>query len=363
VCRELQRTGMGLWHGDTATTLAATTNSSSSSSVSLKAGAAPVYLHSPGGLYPRPVQPARLAAAGARFRSIGRLFGKALMDGRMLDLPLALPLCARLTGARHFTLADVAHVDPALARSLQAVAELSSRAAAAAAQGDAVAAAAAEEEAECLCLTWSLPGYAWYELRPGGASAGVAASELGAYVTAVVQHLLVTGVQHQLSQLELGFADVVPAGTAALHVFRPRELQELLGGECSSGSVGGGGSSTSAQWEERAIASSIVCNHGYTTASPQVVNLVAVMTELSAEQRRQFLSFVTGTPRLPVGGFAALQPRLTIVRKDVPMPDAHLPSCSTCQVYLKLPAYTSKEALRSKLLFAITEGQEHFALD
>jgi hypothetical protein len=31
--------------------------------------------------------------------------------------------------------------------------------------------------------------------------------------------------------------------------------------------------------------------------------------------RRRFLRFVTGCPRLPPGGLAALQPRLTVVRK------------------------------------------------
>lgn len=33
------------------------------------------------------------------------------------------------------------------------------------------------------------------------------------------------------------------------------------------------------------------------------------------------------------------------------------------QVYLKLPAYTSRAALEAKLKHAITEGQDHFALD
>ena len=33
------------------------------------------------------------------------------------------------------------------------------------------------------------------------------------------------------------------------------------------------------------------------------------------------------------------------------------------QVYLKLPAYTSKAALETKLKHAITEGLDHFALD
>jgi hypothetical protein len=32
-------------------------------------------------------------------------------------------------------------------------------------------------------------------------------------------------------------------------------------------------------------------------------------------EQRRFLRFVTGSPRLPPGGLAALQPRLTVVRK------------------------------------------------
>ncbi len=43
--------------------------------------------------------------------------------------------------------------------------------------------------------------------------------------------------------------------------------------------------------------------------------------------------------------------------------DELLPTCSTCQVYLKLPAYSSIDILRDKLLTAIREGQEYFALD
>lgn len=34
-------------------------------------------------------------------RLLGRLMGKALKDGRMLDLPLALPLCALIVGLRN----------------------------------------------------------------------------------------------------------------------------------------------------------------------------------------------------------------------------------------------------------------------
>lgn len=39
------------------------------------------------------------------------------------------------------------------------------------------------------------------------------------------------------------------------------------------------------------------------------------MGELTADQQRAFCQFVTGAPRLPPGGLAVLNPRLTIVRK------------------------------------------------
>ncbi len=43
--------------------------------------------------------------------------------------------------------------------------------------------------------------------------------------------------------------------------------------------------------------------------------LLEILSELNAADQRAFLRFVTGCPRLPPGGLAALQPRLTVVRK------------------------------------------------
>lgn len=45
--------------------------------------------------------------------------------------------------------------------------------------------------------------------------------------------------------------------------------------------------------------------------------LLEIMGEFTPEQQRAFLRFVTGAPRLPSGGLAALNPKLTIVRKVV----------------------------------------------
>ncbi|XP_073287502.1 E3 ubiquitin-protein ligase UPL4-like [Primulina huaijiensis] len=87
------------------------------------------------------------------------------------------------------------------------------------------------------------------------------------------------------------------------------------------------------------------------------------MREFNREQQRAFLQFVTGAPRLPTGGLASLNPKLTIVRKHCgKWIDADLPSVMTCANYLKLPPYSTKEVMKEKLLYAITEGQGSFHL-
>ncbi len=42
--------------------------------------------------------------------------------------------------------------------------------------------------------------------------------------------------------------------------------------------------------------------------------MLTVISEMGPEDKRLFLRFISGSPRLPVGGFAGLSPRLTIVK-------------------------------------------------
>lgn len=47
---------------------------------------------------------------------------------------------------------------------------------------------------------------------------------------------------------------------------------------------------------------SIKADHGFNMDSKSVRNLLQTMSELTAQQRRDFLQFVTGSPKLPIGG-------------------------------------------------------------
>ena len=123
-------------------------------------------------------------------------------------------------------------VDAPLARSLTSLLDIAERYRVSTDTAEQTAIAA---DVDSMWLVWCLPGYAWYELCQGGADRSVTAQDLPAYVAAVVEHLLITSVQHQFLQLQRGFADVVPLGSPALHVFQPEELQHILGADSDSG--------------------------------------------------------------------------------------------------------------------------------
>merc|ERR1712176_86496 len=110
----------------------------------------------------------------------------------------------------------------------------------------------------------------------------------------------------------------------------------------------------------------IKAQHGYNAESQSFRDLLSTMSEFKPEERRKFLTFVTGAPTLPIGGFGGLKPPLTVVKKEAPpaplTPDQFMPSVMTCANYLKLPEYSSAEVLKQKLELAMREGQSAFLL-
>lgn len=97
--------------------------------------------------------------------------------------------------------------------------------------------------------------------------------------------------------------------------------------------------------------------------------LAEILASMDSQEQRGFLMFVTGSPRLPLGGLRGLEPRLTVVKKvdssnhkGQQAVDAMLPSASTCTNYLKLPSYSSREVARERLLYSVKHGQHSFHL-
>nr|XP_027198035.1 ubiquitin-protein ligase E3A-like [Dermatophagoides pteronyssinus] len=93
--------------------------------------------------------------------------------------------------------------------------------------------------------------------------------------------------------------------------------------------------------------------YGYTADSEQVHWFWETVESLSREERKQLLSFVTGSEKLPIGGAKSVQ--LTISGNGAST--ELLPQSQTCSLYLVLPKYESREKLERKLKIALQHSK------
>ena len=101
------------------------------------------------------------------------------------------------------------------------------------------------------------------------------------------------GVHRQFEALRDGFESVFPL--SSLNLFYPEELDQLLCGSHND------------IWDLRSLTESCRPDHGYTHDSQAVRFLFEILCSYEASEQRQFLQFVTGSPRLPVGGKCCVQ--------------------------------------------------------
>lgn len=327
-------------------------------------------VQAPLGLFPRPWPPNADASEGSRFhkvieyfRLVGRVMAKALQDGRLLDLPLSTALYKLVLG-QELDLYDILSFDVEFGKVLQELHTLICRKHYLESSGSDNHNAIADlcfrgTPIEDLCLDFTLPGFPDYILKPGDETVDI--NNLEEYISLVVDATVKTGITRQMEAFRAGFNQVFDI--SSLQIFSPQELDYLLCGRREL-------------WEPQTLVDHIKFDHGYTAKSPAIINLLEIMGEFTPEQQRSFCQFVTGAPRLPPGGLAVLNPKLTIVRKHSSSAgnvaangtgpsesaDDDLPSVMTCANYLKLPPYSTKEIMYKKLLYAINEGQGSFDL-
>ncbi|KAK1562419.1 hypothetical protein Q3G72_011634 [Acer saccharum] len=349
VSHEFQKSGFGMWRDD-------------HSSFSIKGGSRAEdsdTVMSPFGLFPRPWSCAintsdgvQLSDISKKFVLLGQVVAKSLQDGRVLDLPFSRAFYKLILG-KELTLYDIQSFAPELGRALLEFQALVNRKKYwESTYGETSAnrpdSSFRNTRVEDLYLDFTLPGYPEYVLASGTDHNMVNMNNLEDYVALVVDATIHTGIYKQVEAFKSGFCQVF--SIKHLQNFTEEELERLLCGERDI-------------WTFNDLLDHIKFDHGYTASSPPIVSLLEIIQEFDNEQRRAFLQFVTGAPRLPPGGLASLNPKLTIVRKHCSnCVDADLPSVMTCANYLKLPPYSSKERMKEKLLYAITEGQGSFHL-
>nr|XP_020497443.1 E3 ubiquitin-protein ligase TRIP12 isoform X7 [Labrus bergylta] len=317
VSQELQRADLGLWRGEEVT-LANPKGSQEATK----------YMFSSRGLFAVPfgrtTKPAHIAKIKMKFRFLGKLMAKAIMDFRLLDLPLGLPFYKwMLRHEMSISSHDLVNIDPGVAKSIQHLEDIirqKKRLEQDRSQTRETLQQALESlnmngcSVEDLGLDFTLPGFPNIELKKGGKDVPVTIYNLEEYLRLVVYWTLNEGVSRQFESFREGFESVFPLHH--LQYFYPEELDQLLCG------------SKSETWDVKTLMECCRPDHGYTHDSRAVRFLFEVLSSFDAEQQRLFLQFVTGSPRLPVGGFRSLNPPLTIVRKtfeSTENPDDFLP--------------------------------------
>ncbi|TDL26261.1 hypothetical protein BD410DRAFT_895667 [Rickenella mellea] len=278
-------------------------------------------------------QPNRASAVNSEhlsfFKFVGRVIGKAIYDGRLLDAYFARSLYRQLLG-KPVDYRDVEWVDPEYYKSLCWI---------------------LENDPTALDLTFitEVDEFGKRDIIPlkeGGASVPVTQDNKREYVQLSAQYRLYSSIKDQIESLLGGFYEVVPK--ELISIFNEQEVELLISG------------TPDIDVDEWRAATEY---NGYTSSDPVIVWWWRALKSFNRDERAKVLSFATGTARVPLGGFVELQGVQGVQRFSIHRAygdSDRLPQAHTCFNQIDLPQYSSYEMLRQQLLLAINEGGEGF---
>lgn len=245
------------------------------------------------------------------YRNAGRLAAKALFDGVTIPAFFNRPLLKHIL-ARPVVFDDLESVDATLYRSCRYVLD--------------------NGGVDALCLTFSYrdrDGADAVDLGEGGRDVDVDDANKEDYVARLFKCAMLDAIAAPLSSFLKGFYDVVPLAALNAAALDPGDLELAI---CGLDSV------DVDDWRSHAAYSG-----GYGADAPTVVAFWAYVAALSDERRAKLLQFVTGTSRVPAGGFANLQGRDGVTKcfelRLRPGERTAYPLAHTCFNRLDLPDY------------------------
>ncbi|CAL8258970.1 unnamed protein product [Lota lota] len=180
-----------------------------------------------------------------------------------------------------------------------------------------------------------------YNLKPGGDKIPVNKHNRKEYVQLYIEHLLNRCVSRQFSAFYHGFHSVCASN--ALMLLRCEEVEVLV---CGSPDLDMNALQKAAQYE------------GYTKTDPTVRCFWEVVMALPLEMQKKLLHFATGSDRVPIGGLASLNFKIS----KIDVSTDWLPVSHTCFNQICLPPYHSRKELKHKLTIAISNA-EGFGLE
>uniref|UniRef100_A0A8C9TUA7 HECT-type E3 ubiquitin transferase n=1 Tax=Scleropages formosus TaxID=113540 RepID=A0A8C9TUA7_SCLFO len=259
------------------------------------------------------------------FHFVGRIMGMAVFHGHYIDGGFTLPFYKQLLG-KPITLDDMESVDPDLHKSLVWILD--------------------NDITGVLDHTFCVEHSAYgeiiqHELKPSGKSIPVTEDTKKEYVRLYVNWRFLHGIEAQFLALQKGFNEVIPQHL--LKSFDEKELELII---CGLGKI------DINDWKANTRLK-------HCTPDSNIVKWFWKAVESFDEERRaRLLQFVTGSSRVPLQGFKALQgaagPRLFTIHQ-IDASTNNLPKAHTCFNRIDIPPYEHYDRLYDKLLTAIEE--------
>ncbi|XP_054892427.1 probable E3 ubiquitin-protein ligase HERC4 [Poeciliopsis prolifica] len=253
----------------------------------------------------------------ANFHLLGILCGLALYNDSFIQLPFPLVLFKKLLDIEP-TLEDMMEFNAGVGRHLQYILDY-------------------EDDLEDLCITFEIN---WDErnvdLDPSNPGKLVTNQNKKEFVDAYVNYAFNQSVEGMFQEFKHGFFLVCDQQLVKL--FRPEELQGVLvGGDVYN-------------WAK------LKQNTQYEWISdrhPTMQMFWDVFDELTEEQKKDFILFLTGFRKVPVLGMDQIRMKIRIKQIQSGSPDEHFPESLTCHSILELPLYSTKEIMRERLTEAL----------
>ncbi|CAD6898389.1 unnamed protein product [Tilletia controversa] len=278
-------------------------------------------------------QPNRLSSVDSNhllyFKFVGRVIGKAIYDGRLLDAYFTRSFYKHILG-KPVDYRDMEAVDPEYYKSLEWILE--------------------NDITDVLDLNFTMDAEDFgqtrvIELKPDGATIPVTEETKVEYIRLVTEQRLTHTIRSQIDSFLTGFHEIIPP--ELIRIFTEQELELLISGlpdiDVDS-------------WKNNTEL------HGYNSSDPVIQWFWRAVRSFDQTEKAKLLQFITGTSKVPLEGFGHLQGTQGIQKFNIHKAYGadRLPAAHTCFNQLDLPQYESYEKLRSQLLICMNEASEGF---
>ena len=258
-----------------------------------------------------------------KYELIGIIFGLAIYNNIILDVKFPITVYRKLLGLKP-TLEDMKECDPELYKNLKFLRETKD-----------------ENLKDDLDSDFTVVDDKFGEkiiinLKENGNKIQVDINNKDEYVELYLDWYFTKSIQEVFTSFEKGFYRVFSRDLSK--ILSPEELELII---CGTQTLDFHELKRVCRYEE------------YTKDSETIKQFWEVLLEFDEEEKKKFLSFVTGCDRAPIDGLGSLPITISNGGTDI----EQLPSAHTCFNNLILPNYKNKEKLKKNLLIAINYSE------